>query len=259
MSSTAASVAVGTPTQHYFDRRLDEIKVSKSAINSVVMDYLISEGYPRAAEKFAKEANIELPATEESIQVRVASRRAIHAGDIGTAIDLINDFNPQLLDTNPSLHFALLRSQLIELIRSCMSNDPPNITPALRFSQAQLAPRAAGNDEFLKDLELTMTLLLVLPSDGKLEQRFAQQLDPSFRRNLANQVNEAILESQGSRREAKLRSLVRLRMWAEDRAKALHKDLPSILPFGLQDTEEATNERDMHADPLENAADIMVM
>jgi hypothetical protein len=35
------------------------------------MDYLISEGYPRAAEKFAKEANIQLPLEEESIQSRV--------------------------------------------------------------------------------------------------------------------------------------------------------------------------------------------
>jgi len=60
------------------------------------MDYLVSEGYPRAAEKFAKEANIKLPLEEESIQSRVEIRRSIHAGDIDTAITKINDLNPQV-------------------------------------------------------------------------------------------------------------------------------------------------------------------
>jgi hypothetical protein len=66
------------------------------------MDYLVSEGYPRAAEKFAKEANIQLPLEEESIQLRVEIRQAIHAGDIDTAITKINDLNPQVSFSNPS-------------------------------------------------------------------------------------------------------------------------------------------------------------
>ena len=60
------------------------------------MDYLVSEGYPRAAERFAKEANILAPLVEESIQSRVEIRRAIHIGDIDTAITKINDLNPQV-------------------------------------------------------------------------------------------------------------------------------------------------------------------
>jgi hypothetical protein len=60
------------------------------------MDYLVSEGYPRAAEKFAKEANIHLPLEEEFIQSRVEIRQAIHAGNIDIAITKINDLNPQV-------------------------------------------------------------------------------------------------------------------------------------------------------------------
>jgi len=66
------------------------------------MDYLISEGYPRAAEKFAKEANMQLPVEEESIQSRVEIRRAIYTGDIDTAVNKINDLNPQV---SPTLSF----------------------------------------------------------------------------------------------------------------------------------------------------------
>ena len=57
---------------------------------------MISEGYPLAAQKFASEANI--PTTEDvaSIQERVEIRNAIHAGDIQSAIEKINDLNHQV-------------------------------------------------------------------------------------------------------------------------------------------------------------------
>jgi len=75
------------------------------------MDYLVSEGYPRAAEKFAKEANIQLPLEEESIQSRVEIRQAIHAGDIDTAITKINDLNPQVC--RPCLSAQALSCRII--------------------------------------------------------------------------------------------------------------------------------------------------
>lgn len=77
-------------------RMLADREARYRVINFVIMDYLISEGYPRAAEKFAKEANIQLPVEEESIQSRVEIRKAIHSGDIDTAINKINDLNPQV-------------------------------------------------------------------------------------------------------------------------------------------------------------------
>jgi hypothetical protein len=71
-------------------------------INNVIMDYLVSEGYPRAAERFAKEANLRVPREEGSIELRVEIRRAIHSGDIDTAITKINDLNPQVRYKSPS-------------------------------------------------------------------------------------------------------------------------------------------------------------
>lgn len=67
-----------------------------SDINSVIMDYLISEGYPSAAQKFALEANIQPKVDVESIEGRVEIRNAIYGGDIQTAIEKINDMNPQV-------------------------------------------------------------------------------------------------------------------------------------------------------------------
>lgn len=238
MSSSTVSVSVATPTQHAFQRKIDDVKPSKTDINFVVMDYLVSEGYPRAAEKFAKEANIQLPLEEESIESRVEIRQAIHAGDIDIAITKINDLNPQILDTDPALHFALLRLQLIELIRKCTSSASTDITPALNFASSQLAPRAATNSEFLNDLELTMSLLIFLPTTGTLQKELTELLEPSLRRSVASKVNEAILTSMGAHGEARMRSLVRLRHWAESKARAAGKNIPPVLPLGLQDVDE---------------------
>lgn len=60
------------------------------------MEYLISEGYPEAAQRFALEANIAPELDVDSIQERVEIREAIASGDIQSAIEKINELNPQV-------------------------------------------------------------------------------------------------------------------------------------------------------------------
>ncbi|KAK0659084.1 Uncharacterized protein DIS24_g4242 [Lasiodiplodia hormozganensis] len=240
-SSTVVSTATPRPT-HSFHRRVDEIKPSKSDINHVIMDYLVSEGYPMAAKRFALEANIPHSAEPQSIQERVDIRNAIHAGNIESAIHKINDLNPQILDHDPALHFALLRLQLIELIRKCMSSPNADITPALTFATSELAPRAPTNQEFLEDLERTMALLIFPPEN--LAPPLAQLLDPSLRQTVATRVNEAILASQGANREARIKQLVRLRAWSENKAKEARKHIPANLSLGLDSEKTADDDDD---------------
>ncbi|KAL4896226.1 CTLH/CRA C-terminal to lish motif domain-containing protein [Aspergillus ambiguus] len=230
MSPTSSTT---TPTWHQFERKVDEVKPSKTDINYLVMDYLVTNGYPAAANKFAVEANIQPKADIESIQERVEIRTAIHSGDIQTAIEKINELNPQILDENPALHFALLRLQLVELIRSCSSSPDGDISPALEFATSQLAPRAPTNPQFLEDLERTLALL-IFPTEN-LTPSLAPLLHPDLRKDIATKVNEAILQSQGARKEARLRNLVKLRTWAEQKAREAKKDIPDKLDLGLSD------------------------
>ena len=62
------------------------------------MDYLVSEGYPGAAEKFAQETNIyQGEAFDlESVKERVQIRNAILSGNIEEAIQLVNSVNAQV-------------------------------------------------------------------------------------------------------------------------------------------------------------------
>ena len=141
----------------------------------------------------------------------------------------------KVLDQDSALHFSLLRLQLVELIRTCTSTPDADVTPALNFATAHLAPRAPTNPEFLEDLERTMALLIFPPDN--LAPSLAALLDPSLRKDVAKRVNEALLASQGERTKAKLQDIVRLRAWAENKAREANKDLPEKIDLGL-DPEE---------------------
>jgi hypothetical protein len=58
-------------------------------------------------------------------------------------------------------------------------------------------------------------------------------LDPALRKEIATQVNEAILQNQGARKEARLRNLVKLRAFAENKARDAKRDIPDKLDIGL--------------------------
>jgi hypothetical protein len=91
-----------------------------SLINTLVMDYLVSQGYPQAAQNFAREANIQPRAGVESIEERVEIRNAIHGGDIQAAIEKINELNPQVrTNYTPSLEPKAIHKEHLAMIRPC--------------------------------------------------------------------------------------------------------------------------------------------
>ena len=67
-----------------------------SDINWVIMDYLVSEGYPAAAEKFAQETNLCAPSDIDSIRDRVRIRSAILQGQVSEAIALVNEIDAEV-------------------------------------------------------------------------------------------------------------------------------------------------------------------
>lgn len=146
----------------------------------------------------------------------------------------------QILDTDAALHFALLRLQLIELIRQCEATPGRDITPALDFATQQLGPRAPTNPQFIEDLEKTMTLVVF--SHDSLEPSLAALLKPELRREVADMVNKAILERETQRRDAAIRHLVQMRAWGEDTVrKETKKELPARLDLGLHGDEGEKN------------------
>jgi hypothetical protein len=70
--------------------------VIDSDINALILDYLTAEGYPSAADKFSKEANLKPIEQQESVRLRNQIKRDIHLGSIQDAIEALNELNPQV-------------------------------------------------------------------------------------------------------------------------------------------------------------------
>jgi len=211
-----------------WERRLEDVRVSKDDLNRLVMDYLVIEGYKSAAEEFSKESNLSPPVELDSIEARMSIREAVQRGDIEQAIAMTNEIKPEIFDDNPQLFFHLQQQILIEHIRN------GRIAEALEFAQTQLAPRGEENPEFLADLERTMALL-AFDSTPDPPLAIAELLHPSHRMKTAGELNAAILESTNQGKETKLLQLIRLLCWGE---KLLEEkaDFPRV-DFGARDGE----------------------
>jgi len=189
-----------------WEKKAAELKICKSDLNKLVMNYLVIEGYKDAAERFQQESGTDPGIDLNSISDRMAIRAAIQRGDIEEGIDRVNDLNPEILDTNPQLFFHLQEQRLIELIRKGM------IAEALQFAQEELAPHGEENIQFLEELEKTMALLVF---EDYSKSPLASLLDNSQRQKTASELNAAILTSQAQEKDPKLPTLLKMLKWAQ--------------------------------------------
>ena len=96
-----------------------------------------------------------------------------------------------------------------------------------------------------------MALLIFDPSKISTSPQLAELIDPRLRGVVASRVNEAILQSQGERRSARIRDLVKLRAWSEKIAREQNTnangnggrkiELPERLELGLDNNNGGEN------------------
>ncbi|KAG8947966.1 hypothetical protein FRC04_010163 [Tulasnella sp. 424] len=173
------------------------------------MDYLVIEGYKSAAEEFSKETGLQHSVDLSTIETRMHIREAVQRGDVEQAIELVNNINPSILDSNPSLHFHLQQQRLIEYIRH------GRVSEALAFAQTELASCGEENPEFLPELEHTMALLAFDVDNTGTPDQIVDLMAQNQRLKTAGELNAAILEELNQGRETKLLALVRLLCWGE--------------------------------------------
>ncbi|CAM6009481.1 unnamed protein product [Sphagnum balticum] len=194
-------------TKEEWEKKLSEVKIMKEDMNKLVMNFLVTEGYVEAAEKFQMESGTQPDIDLGTITDRMAVRKAVQCGQVEDAIEKVNDLNPEILDTNPQLFFHLQQQRLIELIRS------GQVEEALEFAQEELAPRGEENHAFLEELERTVALLAF---EDTVNCPVGELLDISQRQKTASELNAAILTSQSHEKDPKLPSLLKMLIWAQN-------------------------------------------
>lgn len=186
--------------------KLTDMRFQRADMNRLIMDYLVTEGFKEAAEKFKIESGTQPSASLDSLDERIKIRAAVQRGDIEEAIALTNKLNPEILDCKPHLYFHLQQQRLIELIRD------KEVESAVDFAQNQLAEQGNESPEFLEELERTMALLAF---DNPLDSPFGELMCPSQRQKVASELNAAILESENRETSPKLSNLLKLLLWSQ--------------------------------------------
>jgi len=188
--------------------RLEGLHIQRADMNRLIMNYLVTEGFKEAAEKFQMESGIKPSVDLDTLDERIKIRDAIQNGRIRDAVAMVNKLHPELLDNDRYLFFHLQQQHLIELIRE------RNTEEALKFAQEQLAERGEENQEVLGELERTLALLAFEEPE---KSPFGDLLHPSHRQKVASELNAAILkmENQDST-TPKLANLLKLLLWAQD-------------------------------------------
>jgi two-component SAPR family response regulator len=127
--------------------KIDTVQIPRSEVNKLIMNYLVTEGFKDAAEKFQLESGTEPGIDLQTLDKRIKILEAIQSGAIQEAVEMINSYLPDLLDDNRYLFFHLQQQHLIELIRN------RNIDEALKFAQENLADQGEENTAVLEELE----------------------------------------------------------------------------------------------------------
>lgn len=195
-------------TKEEWLEKLENLHIQRADMNRLIMNYLVTEGFKEAAEKFRAESGIQPVVELDTLDERIKIRDAIQNGRIQEAIELVNRLHPELLDSDRYLFFHLQQQHLIELIRE------RNIEEALKYAQEQLAERGEENQEVLAELERTLALLAF---DEPEKSPFGDLLHPSHRQKIASEVNASILEMENrDSTTPRLAVLLKLMLWAQD-------------------------------------------
>ncbi|XP_005183331.1 glucose-induced degradation protein 8 homolog [Musca domestica] len=208
-------------TKEEWMMRLEQFPFKQADMNRLIMNYLVTEGFKEAAEKFQVEAGLLEPSVElNSLDDRILIREAIQNGRIQEATQLVNQLHPELLDSDRYLYFHLQQLQLIELIRA------GKIEEALSFAQTRLSEAGEDIPEVLCELERTLALLAF---EKPQESPFSYLLEQSHRQKIASELNAAILKSEHSADSTpKIMFLLKLIMWAQSKLDAREVNYPKM-------------------------------
>jgi hypothetical protein len=223
-----------------WDKKMASSGISKSQMNALVMDFLVTEGYVEAARTFEKESSAKMIVSDD-IEQRASVRQLVHGGRVEEAMEAVKNSmhgsdgdilkpsqassssSEEGKSSNQALLFHLEQQSLIEIIRGGNNNDQA----ALDFAQDRLSSLMANEDtppDLLDELEKTICLLAFPHPESSI---LGSLLSPAHRQKTGGELNQALLESRGLPKVSRLTMLLKLLAWAQGKLdeKAIYPKL----------------------------------
>ena len=186
--------------------KVKSLHVPREDINKLVMEYLVKEGYKDAVVSFRQETGIDPQVNVNSMEDQTNIRQAVEAGRIQDAVEMVNNVDPEILDTNQALYFHLQQQQLLELIKT------GDMSRTLDYACSELSARGEENPGFLEELEQCLSLLAF--EDPK-SSPYSHLLENSQKLKLISELNSALLASQDQEPSSRLVTLMKLVLWSQ--------------------------------------------
>lgn len=219
MEVSSSSTVEPTVDVVHWKEKVKSYHLPRAEINKLVMEYLVKEGFKDAVLSFQTESGIDPGVDMGILDEQIKIRAAVESGSIQDAVVLVNDVDPEILDTNPKLFFHLQQQQLLEYIRQ------GDIEKVLDYAQKELSARGEENPEFLEELEQTLALLAF---DDMSASPFSGLLEHSQRLKVVSELNAAVLSSQDQDSESKLSMLMKLVMWTQEQLSKRGLKFPKL-------------------------------
>ncbi|GMP44848.1 hypothetical protein CsSME_00013606 [Camellia sinensis var. sinensis] len=165
-------------------RQYENIVVNDNDIHNIVLSYLVHNCYKETVESFIACTGMKQPTNHlEDMEKRKRIFNFALDGNALKAIELTEQFAPDLLDKNQDLHFDLLSLHFVELVcsRKC--------TEALEFAQTKLTPFGKVQ-KYVEKLEDFMALLAYEEPE---KSPMFHLLSLDYRQHVADSLNRAIL------------------------------------------------------------------
>ncbi|KAE8716948.1 LisH and RanBPM domains containing protein isoform 2 [Hibiscus syriacus] len=208
-------------TREEWEKRLNDVKIRKEDMNKLVMNFLVTEGYAEAAEKFRMESGTEY-IDLATISDCMAVKKAVQCGNVEDAIEKVNDLNPEV-------------GSWIQYIGYKPATLFPSPTAEIdRIDSERTNRRSLGicSQSFLEELERTVSLLAF---EDVSNCPVGELLDISQRLKTASELNAAILTSQSHEKDPKLPSLLKMLLWAQLDEKAAYPCINDLSNAALED------------------------
>lgn len=200
------------------DRSGSDQATNEPAIPMLLLNYFVVMAYEDSSIRMAKELGYIKTNKDVNefnsiymIKKRAYIKELIKKGQILIAMEKITElFGIEVLEnlndhvTDEDLHFKLLLLNLIEMIRTHNDKGPVDdqeqfILDLIAYAQDKLALKASSKKEYMKEVELVMTLLLFPLSDSNgsshLPKGLKQLYSLNLRTKVADLVNRKLLQS----------------------------------------------------------------
>ncbi|XP_043808079.1 protein GID8 homolog isoform X5 [Manihot esculenta] len=169
-------------TREEWEKKLNDVKIRKSDMNKLVMNFLVTEGYVDAAEKFRIESGTE-HIDLATITDRMAVKKAVQSGNVEDAIEKVNDLNPEQSFLEELERTVALLA--FEDVTNCPVGELLDISQRLKTaSEVNAAILSSQSHE--KDPKLPSLLKMLMWAQNQLDEKAAY---PRI-----NNISTAILE-----------------------------------------------------------------